>query len=464
MPSRTTLSDTALDDIYDVVKEQFLLELKSNDISSICVMYDGWSDRKGLPYVGIRIPYIRKDWEHRVITLSCKLLHGHTSDNLGTYIKEEIKTFNLDIKKQKIFMTHNGAANMMKASRILQSCHITHCLAHSLHLLLVKDGIEKVAELNSIIEKCGEINKKLHFKGCELQNEKQNLKNIEVFENIMAKVSEVNEILELNECNPVKENDEIEELGFSVHHYHNSLKKNVVTRWNSILHMICSILDNFDAINKVLVRIGERELKLDNEDKDILNDLSKFLTPFETYTRMVSASGIFLSLIPLIKAKIEESTSVPTMTVVTSSKCKPCHIAVIALKRNIAANIDKRLKISHAVKMATLLDPSTKTIAMTMFSESETERLNMMTLTAGIADQDITTVTYISSLIKRELLQICIPSDDASSSDLSWNDQVTNKNSACTTALVHSPQNRNNIDENVASQLSELKHIKIAII
>lgn len=93
----------------------------------------------------------------------------------------------------------------------------------------------------------------------------------------MAKVSEVNEILELSEYNPIKENDEADELSFGVYYHHNTLKKTVMTRWNSILHMISSILKN---------------------------------------------------------------------------------------------------------------------IAMTMFSKSETERLNMMALTAGIADPDITTVIF----------------------------------------------------------------------
>ena len=100
-------------------------------ISSICIMYDGWSDRRGLPYVGARIAYICKGREHWVITLSCKLLHGHKSNYLGAYIKEELKTFILDIKNLKLVMTHDGADNIVKASRIRQSCHKTHGLAHS---------------------------------------------------------------------------------------------------------------------------------------------------------------------------------------------------------------------------------------------------------------------------------------------------------------------------------------------
>ena len=137
-------------DVYDNLKQKILDEINDNDINCICVMFDGWSSKKGLPYVGIRVTYIRKDWIYRVITVSCKVLVGHTADNLAAHIKRELEMI-FQKKKIHIFITHDGAANMLKASRLLHSYQATHCVAHALHLLLVKDGIEKVEELKTVI-------------------------------------------------------------------------------------------------------------------------------------------------------------------------------------------------------------------------------------------------------------------------------------------------------------------------
>ena len=62
LPSHKILSESGLDDVYDILKQKILDEINNNDINCICVMFDGWSSKKGLPYVGIRVAYIRKDW------------------------------------------------------------------------------------------------------------------------------------------------------------------------------------------------------------------------------------------------------------------------------------------------------------------------------------------------------------------------------------------------------------------
>ena len=59
LPSRKTLNECGLDDVYDIFKQKVLDEI--NDINCICVMFHGWSSEKGLSYVGIRVAYIRKD-------------------------------------------------------------------------------------------------------------------------------------------------------------------------------------------------------------------------------------------------------------------------------------------------------------------------------------------------------------------------------------------------------------------
>ena len=59
LPSRKTLRECGLDDVYEILKQNVLDEINDKDIC-ICVMFNGWSSKKGLPYVGIHIAYIKK--------------------------------------------------------------------------------------------------------------------------------------------------------------------------------------------------------------------------------------------------------------------------------------------------------------------------------------------------------------------------------------------------------------------
>lgn len=69
LPTAATLSSTALDDVYQavftVVKDMI------QNVNSMCLMFDGWTDRHlAYPYRGVRASFI-KDWNFNVVTLGC---------------------------------------------------------------------------------------------------------------------------------------------------------------------------------------------------------------------------------------------------------------------------------------------------------------------------------------------------------------------------------------------------------
>jgi hypothetical protein len=70
-----------------------------------------------------------------------------------------------------------------------------------------------------------------------------------------------------------------------------TLKKPIVTRWNSALYMLRSIADNFEAADQVLIQSGFANLKPDNQEKDLLVSVRDFLAPFQECTQLVKASG-----------------------------------------------------------------------------------------------------------------------------------------------------------------------------
>ena len=374
LPSSRTLAGQSLDDVYDIVKDAVTSEL--GGIMVICVMFDGWTDSHGFPFLGLRVGYITRDREYKIITLSCKLLKGHTAQILANHVKSELERFtgreNIATTGVRLFTTHDGAANMIKASSLLKSDQVVHCVAHALHLLLVNDGINRVCEIKTVLEKCGQIVHKLHFKGCELKEEVDNFKDISSLDEILDKIAEAVRSVDADESNPVNDNeyndvdDSEGEGGVSSgtdQRKHQTLKKPVVTRWNSALHMISSVLDNVDAVDQVLLRSGLGELRLEKDEKELLVDLRKFLSPFEEYTQLVSQSSAFLSLIVLIRQDITQRAS--------ARSAVHEHTAVKDLKTQILKNVNRRLQVNDAVVFATVVDPSTKSYASSLLTDEQ---------------------------------------------------------------------------------------------
>ena len=78
----------------------------------------------------------------------------------------------------------------------------------------------------------------------------------------------------------------------------------VVTRWNSVLEMISSLLTLKDEVNEALKRTGNFDLVAKSVDWNILHELCKVLASFKSLTDVASGTFIGLSVIPLIRAKV----------------------------------------------------------------------------------------------------------------------------------------------------------------
>jgi len=113
LPSPATLSGSALDDVYLAIHCHVKDILK--DSKSICLMFDGWTDRyRARPYLGIRAAFIR-DWSYCVVTLSCHVLAVHTGHEIADHVVKVVKQFVPDLKKVMLSTCHDGAANMVKS-------------------------------------------------------------------------------------------------------------------------------------------------------------------------------------------------------------------------------------------------------------------------------------------------------------------------------------------------------------
>ena len=123
-------------------------------------MIDGWSDKKGRPFVGLRAGFLDENYDYKVVTLSCKVVDHHTAKNLSPYIIDELKSFGSS--GAKIFLTTDGAANMLKTSKALKVEHHCHCLAHCIHLLLMTDGMKNNDEIEDLLTSCKNVITSVH--------------------------------------------------------------------------------------------------------------------------------------------------------------------------------------------------------------------------------------------------------------------------------------------------------------
>ena len=129
LPSELTLRKECIPDVYGMVKEKIGRELKNAVYLS--VMIGGWSDRKGRPFFGLRASFLDENYGYKVVTLSCKVVDHHTAKNPSQYIIDELKSFGRS--GAKIFLTTDGAANMLKTGKTLKMEHHCHCLAHCIY-------------------------------------------------------------------------------------------------------------------------------------------------------------------------------------------------------------------------------------------------------------------------------------------------------------------------------------------
>lgn len=214
--------------------------------------------------------------------------------------------------------------------------------------------------MDSLLGRCKQVVSTLHFKGHLIEAVIKTAENCELF----TKIEHLQEIMLADEDNPVWDSEELnsdnmiaktendydtetsqscskEEVPFSEsdqtrktkRREHSRLKNSVPTRWNSVLTMVESILDLREAVTEVLKKLGKTEMCLDEEDFYILEQVRKFLKPFNDLTLLISAACPNLSLVPLMRTKIR----------------KVCTIApsdapvIVKVKKRIVANIDKRI-------------------------------------------------------------------------------------------------------------------------
>ena len=154
-------------------------------------MFDGWTDRYRVrPYLGIRVSYLR-DWKYEIATLGCYVLPSHTGRDIANLVTQVLKEYFPDLKKIYITSSHDGAKNVVLASKLLKVEYYQYCLAHVLHLLLSADSINNISEVAEVVQKCRNIVTALHFKSQMIDDELAATDDKRVVDELVEKMSSV---------------------------------------------------------------------------------------------------------------------------------------------------------------------------------------------------------------------------------------------------------------------------------
>lgn len=295
------------------------------------------------------------DFQLKYYTLATLLVSGKKTGEKITDLISEIKS-EFGLLDKTLFAVTDAGANVKRATN-LSELHGHLCLGHGLHNLVNVDGINSTPAIKSLVIKCKKIVKKLRYRLPELEMEADKEQ-----QKLIVLLEQSGEELENDERDPIIDdsvvnNDEtydsdnrgeinVEDASKPIP----SLKTSTPTRWHSVLAMLESLNHccNRNAVNTLLGKIGEDEMKLDSIDWKLLTDLLIFLKKFKTIVEILSSQkSTSLNVAFVFRSEIKD---------VLESLDDGEPLVMLTLKRNMLHKLNHRFPITKLIVAATLLD------------------------------------------------------------------------------------------------------------
>ena len=277
--------------IAEVVRQKFIngkdsmKQYLESELHFMAITTDIWTSRANDAYLSLTMHFVDSSWD----MISCVLATApfpehHTTVNIVDKVKQVVEKYNIEINRL-LAVVHDQCSNMQLAGEMLcelsENCQSLSCSAHRLQLC-VEEGLA----ISSIAQAIGAAKKLVaHFRHSALAT------------------SELRKRQEAMSIAPKK------------------LQQHCVTRWNSTLYMIQSLLHNRWPLTAVLaddtvIRRQYQYLELSSANWLILEDVSKVLQHLEVATVFLSAeNNVSISaVLPIVhglvtKLAIEEEDS-----------------------------------------------------------------------------------------------------------------------------------------------------------
>lgn len=163
LPSRSTVSIGALDDLYLCCKNK-LIEILAKSSTHATVSFDGWSDsHKHISYFTYTYHFMY-EWQMKSVVLETAAFpHPHTAERIKDDFELTLAEFN--VLEKKVSVVTDGARSMEKAAKLLNVFR-SYCVGHIIHLLVRVDLLkhDRMQPLRDLRSKMRLIHRKLIYK------------------------------------------------------------------------------------------------------------------------------------------------------------------------------------------------------------------------------------------------------------------------------------------------------------
>lgn len=169
VPSRATVSLTALNDIYSNLKTK-LIDLLQQAPKHGAITFDGWTDKyKHRKYITFTYHFIDANWRTNAFVLQTAILREDSkSPQLKAECLKVIDEYNLQNKS--IQLVTDCGTNMIATCKSLQQPHYA-CLAHKIYNLITRDFLvhSTMSPIKNLIDKLSRIQIALLYRHDELE-------------------------------------------------------------------------------------------------------------------------------------------------------------------------------------------------------------------------------------------------------------------------------------------------------
>lgn len=390
MHSRRTFKESDLPALVLSLKSL----MRENMMSSkgVSITLDAWTSN-GVPFLAITAHYIDRDYclKSNVIAF-IHAPQAHSAANIDVIVSEVLNEYFPDdswITEQKIYCaTTDGANNMTCFGKnpFRKGFSWVRCFAHLLNLT-VQESLAELAVEDAL--------KKLRQLRDKFKYEKESTSQF------------------LRAQNDMRRQQNLKELQAPM-----MLKRDVTTRWNSVLFMFLRALKLKDAIQLALFNMKQLDLDLSPTEWSMIEALVLLLEPFHIATEEISSQS-------------QVTISKPVMILQARlNALKPCSSdsdLVKGYKQVFRTNLANRKaayeKESFVTQLASLLDPRFKMydwVSTTKAKKTLETLLSSIPISTQVSDGAASSLSTaaVSEKAKRQLaLYGQLPQEDVSAPD-----------------------------------------------
>ncbi|XP_031639538.1 zinc finger BED domain-containing protein DAYSLEEPER-like [Contarinia nasturtii] len=366
IPSRTTISNMALDDMFSILKKKLISNLKETQ-DHCCISFDMWTDNyRRISYITYTCHYITSEWKLQSRVLKTSMFeHPHTCSRIAENFHSMISEYAIE-QKEIIAITDEasnviGAVDQMGLKRI-------PCIAHKINRLIQYDLLIKgqdIDEVTEVIRKVRRIQKALLFSYGALIKIAKGERQRQVLE-LLEEITNIEDALDADERFSIQE---LTRGPVGV----DGLKSISNVRWNCI-HKICSAhFKNADIVRKCLEQREEYDLILTRSEIKLLERLADVLDVFNTFTKYIQGNS-YPTLNSLILFYVEIKQGLEQI-----QRRNICEI-ISKVVDILLKNLDHRFELTDLCVAAAVLDPSTQHLPLidTWLSDKEFSREQLL--------------------------------------------------------------------------------------